>query len=303
MRKSANRPGQSMLAQMRAAQAEGFTLFPIWREILADCETPVSAYRKLARMPYTFLLESVEGGERLARYSFIGIMPEKALRVRGAVAEWHYLQGPRTGEIEEVPCDDPLVLIEAELARDRVAPVAVPGSPGASLPRLIGGAVGYLGYEMVAHFERIPVPERDPLGLPDAVQIFTDTVLIFDHVTHRARIVTHARLVGDVAETLAAAEARIDEIEQVLAETPLAHTAFRLPESPANRPTALRRQPPKRAPRKTPARKTNAHTTWRTSPRHKKRSWRAMRFKSCFPAAPPAQPMPIPSISTARCGG
>ena len=226
MRKTTTRPAHDPLAQMHAAQAEGFTLFPIWREILADCETPVSAYRKLARMPYTFLLESVEGGERLARYSFIGITPEKVLRVRGSVAEWRFLRGERAGESEQVACDDPLALIEAELASDRVAPVSAPGTPGASLPRLIGGAVGYLGYEVVAHFERIPLPERDPLGLPDAVQIFTDTVLIFDHVTHRARIVTHARLTGDIAQEYAAAQARIDDIEHTLAETPLAHTAF-----------------------------------------------------------------------------
>jgi anthranilate synthase component 1 len=227
------------MAQMRAAQAEGFTLFPIWREILADCETPVSAYRKLAQTPYTFLLESVEGGEQLGRYSFVGIAPERVLRVRGATAEWRQMHGERVGEIERVACDDPLALIEAALTRDRVAPVNIPGTPGASLPRFIGGAVGYLGYEVVAHFERIPVPERDPLGLPEAVLIFTDTVLIFDHVTHRARIVTHARLQGDLATAAAEAEARIDMIERRLAETPLTHTAFAVtePEKKATRST------------------------------------------------------------------
>jgi len=230
MRKTATR-GTDLLGALRAAQAEGYTLFPLWREILADCETPVSAYRKLARTPYTFLLESVEGGERLGRYSFVGIAPERVLRVRGDRAEWRFLAGPRAGEREVVACDDPLALIEAELSRDRVAPVAGPGTPGAALPRFAGGAVGYLGYETVAHFERIPLPERDALGLPDAVQIFTDTLLIFDHVTHRARLLTHARLAGDLAATLADAQARLDGIARDLAETPLTHTAFAITES------------------------------------------------------------------------
>ncbi len=224
-----NGAGRDTLAAMRAAAAEGYTLFPVWREMLADCETPVSAYRKLARTPYTFLLESVEGGERLARYSFVGVAPDRVLRVRGNVAEWRYLAGPRAGQTEQVPCDDPLALVEAEMARDRVAPAPMPGLPGTTLPRFTGGAVGYLGYEMAAHFERIPLPEHDALGLPDAIQIFTDTLLIFDHVTHRALLLTHARLDGDdLAESLAAARARLDALGRDLAETPLAHTAFSL---------------------------------------------------------------------------
>jgi anthranilate synthase component 1 len=233
MRKTATKPASDPIAPLRAAQAEGYTLFPVWREIMADCETPVSAYRKLARGPYTFLLESVEGGERLARYSFIGIAPERVLRIRGNSAEWLHLAGERAGECETLPCDDPLELIATELGRERVAPVAGPGLPGATLPRFMGGAVGYLGYEMVAHFERIPLPERDPLGLPDAMQIFTDTLLIFDHVTHRARLLTHARLAGDLAANLAAAEVRLAGIARDLAETPLAHTAFALTENVA----------------------------------------------------------------------
>ncbi len=203
-------------AAMRAAQREGFTLFPLWREVLADCDTPVSAFRKLARGPYTFLLESVEGGERLARYSFVGILPERVARVRGSTVEWRHLTGPRAGTVETAPCDDPLRLVEAEFARDRVAPVAMPGTPGMTLPRFAGGAVGYLGYEAAARFERVPVPERDDLGLPDAVLIFSDTLLVFDHVAHRARIVTHARLDGDLGDARHAAGERLDVIEAAL---------------------------------------------------------------------------------------
>jgi anthranilate synthase component 1 len=206
-----------LLDAMRAAQQEGFTLFPIWREVLADCETPVSAFRKLARGPYTFLLESVEGGERLARYSFVGALPERVMRLRGTTAEWRWRRGPRAGEAASEACDDPLLLVQRELERDRVAPVTMPAAPGMTLPRFSGGAVGYLGYEIAAKFERVPVPERDPLGLPEAVLIFSDALLIFDHVAHRARIVAHARLDGDdLAAARADALAQIDAIEAAL---------------------------------------------------------------------------------------
>ena len=214
MQQATTVPTGETVATMSALQAEGYTLFPVWREVLADCETPVSAFRKLAHGPYTFLFESVEGGERMARYSFVGIAPDSVLRVNGDSAEWRYLTGERAGEAEVVPCADPLRIVEAVLERERVAPIAIPGMTGASLPRFVGGAVGYLGYEIVARFEdRVPVPEHDELGLPDAVLIFTDTLLVFDHVAHRARIVTHARLQGDLADALATAEERLDDIE------------------------------------------------------------------------------------------
>ncbi len=217
-------PGDETLTAMRAAQAEGYTLFPIWRETLADCETPVSAFRKLARGPYTFLLESVEGGERLARYSFVGIAPERVLRIHGTSAEWRDLRVPSLPKVV-VECLDPLAIIQAELRRDRVAPtmsggpngaIGSTGSPGGVLPRFIGGAVGYLGYETVARFERVPLPTHDTLSLPDTVMIFTDTLLVFDHVAHRARIVTHVRLEGDLATQLEQARERLTEIERGL---------------------------------------------------------------------------------------
>jgi anthranilate synthase component 1 len=215
---------------MANARREGYTLYPVWREVLADCETPVSAYRKLATGPYTFLLESVEGGERLARYSFIGLLPEKVLRVHGAAGEWLFPHDG--GRIEPFTCADPLAVIAAELNRARVAPAEIPGMPGAALPRFIGGAVGYLGYEMVAHFERIPIPDADPVKVPDAVLIFTDTLLIFDHVAHRARLLTHADIAGDVGAGLTEAEARLDALQQSLANTPLSATAFAIPAQP-----------------------------------------------------------------------
>ncbi|MBA7629208.1 Anthranilate synthase component 1 [subsurface metagenome] len=168
-------------------------LVPIYREIVADLETPVSAYLKTARGPYSFLLESVEGGERLARYSFIGTEPYLVLR---------------TGE-ERV---DPLLSIARELGKYRL--VSVPG-----LPPFHGGAVGYLAYETVRHFEELPSPDADPLGLAESLFMFADSVLVFDHLTHKIKVVSHAHLDdGDVAEAYQRAVTRIDSLVDRLSQ-------------------------------------------------------------------------------------
>ncbi len=283
--------GPDLLAVMSAARAEGFTRYPIWREVLADCETPVSAYRKLASSPYTFLLESVEGGERLARYSFIGIAPEAVLIVHGNTAEWQYLRGKQAGERRAVPCPDPLALIAGALDAVRVAPVPPPGSPGATLPRFTGGAVGYLGYENVARFERVPLPEQDPLGVPDAVLIFTETLLIFDHVTHRALLLVHADLSpeADLAMSLAVAQEQLEEIALALAETPLAHTALLVQEPPGPR---ARRNPTR----------AKSDASWQACARRKRRSSPVTPSRSCSRGAVPAPSRRSLSPSIARCG-
>ena len=178
-----------------AASGAGGDLVPISREVRADLETPVSAYMKVARGPYSFLLESVEGGERVARYSFIGTEPYDVIR---------------TGPGEALGSVDPLAEVERALSGMRVA-------PGFASARFDGGAVGYVSYDAAGHFERLPSPDRDVLGLPESVFMLRDTHLVFDHVTHRARIVSHARLDGDPAESYRRAEARIDEIARRLA--------------------------------------------------------------------------------------
>ena len=185
------------IERFRELAGRGANLIPVYREVIADLETPVSAYLKVARGAYSFLLESVEGGERVARYSFIGTEPYRALRT-----------GPGQPDGE----GDPLLHVEAELAR--FEPAHVDG-----LPRFLGGAVGYLAYECAHYFEpRIPIPSADPQGLPESVFLFTDSMLVFDHVMHRIQIVAHAHVAGDVDEAYAKAIERIDELAARLAQ-------------------------------------------------------------------------------------
>jgi anthranilate synthase component 1 len=186
-------------------------LVPIFREVPADLETPVSAFLKVARGKYSFLLESVEGGERFGRYSFIGTEPYRVLR------------NGRHVERNEEP-GDPLTQVEQELSRFRVAPIA-------GLPRFHGGAVGYLGYEVVRHFEpRVPEAPNDPLALPDAVLMFTDTLLVFDHLQHVIKVVSHVRLDGDIDAAYRQATWKIEELVGRLSQ-PLTALPYRREES------------------------------------------------------------------------
>jgi anthranilate synthase component 1 len=185
------------LAQTKALAAQG-NLLPVYREVTGDLETPVSAYLKVARGDHSFLLESVEGGERLARYSFIATEPYRVLRL-----------GPyeRPGE-----GGDPLRAVEEELGRFRLAGVD-------GLPRFTGGAVGYLAYEAIRHFEpRVPQAEAEVLGLPEAIFMFVNTMLVFDHLRHTIKVVTHCRLDGDIDAAYRQATWRIDELVERLAQ-------------------------------------------------------------------------------------
>ncbi len=183
------------LDEVRALARSGAgNLVPVYREITADLDTPVSAYLKLSEGPYSFLLESVEGGERLARYSFIGANPYRVLRT-----------GP--GYAYDA---DPLLPVERELGQFRL--VRLPG-----LPLFTGGAVGFVGYDAVRHFEpRVARPLADPLGLPEAMFLFCDSLVVFDHIHHTMKVVTHCRLDGDVDSAYRQAGYRIDEIVQRL---------------------------------------------------------------------------------------
>lgn len=167
--------------------AEQGNLIPIYREIIADMDTPVSAFLKINLDGNSFLLESVEGGERMARYSFIGTNPYKVLKTE---------PGENT---------DPLPDIAAELGKYRI--VEIPG-----LPKFCGGAVGYLGYETVTTFEKLASPEKDVLNVPESLFMFTDTVLIFDHVTHKIKVLSHVHTDGDIERAYHEATSRIDRL-------------------------------------------------------------------------------------------
>lgn len=158
--------------EQRARQGR---VVPVWREFLFDTETPVTAYAKLARPPFGFLLESVVGGERWARYSFLGTAASGAWRLKEGRPEWW---SPGRGW-SPIHTDDPLGDLDRRL-RER-AP-----APAPELPRFWGGAVGYFGYDVVRHIERLPHPPPDDLGLPEALLIFTDVLLAVDSLRGRA---------------------------------------------------------------------------------------------------------------------
>ena len=188
---------QPSLEEMRELAASGRgNLAPVYRSINADLETPVSAYLKVARPPYSFLLESVAGGERLGRYSFIGTEPYRVVK---------------TGRGEELGEIDPLIPVQEEMEQYRLIPVA-------GLPRFHGGGVGYLAYDAIRYFEpRVPPMPADPQGLPESVFMFADTLLVFDHLRHDIKVVSHIRLDGNIAAAYAAATAKIDELVRRLA--------------------------------------------------------------------------------------
>jgi anthranilate synthase component 1 len=187
------------LEEVKELASQG-NVAPVYREVPADLETPVSAFLKVARGKHSFLLESVEGGENFGRYSFIGTEPYRVLRT-----------GSGDG--------DPLVEIENELSRFQLVPV-----PG--LPRFHGGAVGYMSYEVARYYERLPMPETDPQGFPESVFLFTDTMLVFDHVQHNIKVVSHARLDGDIEASYRQAVWKIDELVARLAQ-PLTALPYR----------------------------------------------------------------------------
>ena len=163
---------------------------PVYREMSAHVETPVSAYLKVARPPYSFLLESVEGGEQTARYSFIGTEPLSVARTGPSQAD---------GEI------DPLIPVQRAMRGYELA-------PDQDIGPFNGGMVGYISYDAVKYFERLPSPERDSVGVPESVFMLTTTFLVFDHVQRVIRVVSHAFLDGDVETAYSDAVKRIDEI-------------------------------------------------------------------------------------------
>ncbi len=172
-------PGKSDFLKL----ARKGNLIPVYREILADLDTPVSAFLKMGDRPYAYLLESVEGGERVARYSFLGGEPSLVFKSKG-----RRITLLKNGVEESFETRrDPLGELEKLLKRYRTVPVK-------GLPPFAGGAVGYLGYDTVRFIERIPDKNKDTLQLPDSIFIFTDTLFIFDRLNQKIKVVSNVFL-------------------------------------------------------------------------------------------------------------
>jgi len=148
----------------------GGDLVPVYRTLLADLETPVSVYHKLASAgSVSFLLESVEGGEHIGRYSFMGVNPKGVITVTDKQIKLTY--GGKTMQQILPEGQDPLHVVEREFRRHK--PVRVPG-----LPRFVGGAVGVLAYDVVRYFEHLPVTARRELEVPDVAFMMVDTLVM-----------------------------------------------------------------------------------------------------------------------------
>jgi anthranilate synthase component 1 len=200
------------LEQFRADARRG-NLVPVFREILLDADTPVSAYAKLGRGEGSFLLESVVGGEKWAAYSFIGAGPRALFRARGGKYEITRFDVERGGAAtkHEGRAADPTVPLGALLGSFK--PVAHP-----SLPRFFGGAVGWLSYDVVRAFEKLPSALPDDLGVDDACFVVTDTLVIFDNLRQTVKVVANAVVdrPEDADAAYASACKRIDAIVATL---------------------------------------------------------------------------------------
>ncbi|MBI5376772.1 MAG: anthranilate synthase component I [Candidatus Schekmanbacteria bacterium] len=158
-------------------------LIPVYTEIYADMETPVSAFIKIDDGKYSFLYESIEGGEKWARYSFLGTSPSLVFKCKGNDVDIT-INGKtvRTGFVS-----DPLEILRGIM--DNYSPVKVKG-----LPRFTGGAIGFLGYDFVRFFEKLPDTAQDTLDLRDAVFMLMDSIVIFDNLSHKMKIVANAHI-------------------------------------------------------------------------------------------------------------
>lgn len=187
-------------------------LIPVYREISDDLETPVSAFLKLAaKSDYACLLESVEGQEKIARFSFIGVSPSAVVKIEGEGVE--ILAKNSKGDFERKSAfktDDPFSAIKNIMRRYRLVKAR-------GVPKLCGGLVGYIGYDVVRFFENIPDKNPDVTGSADSIFLFTDTLLVFDHLKHKLKIIACAYLEDKRPATIAYAYKKsIAQIEAII---------------------------------------------------------------------------------------
>jgi anthranilate synthase component 1 len=195
--------------------AEGRTLIvPVYREILADTETPVSVFMKLEEASGgrdAFIFESVEKGEKWGRFSFIGASPVKIIKTYGRRVETTARGGEITVQMMEDPAD-PIDAVKAELDECRPTEAAIEG-----LPPFFGGLVGYIGYENVKFFDRVPDREKPGTGLPDMYFMVVDTVVVFDNLRQVIKVISNARVKGESPdEANVAYKEAVDEIDRVV---------------------------------------------------------------------------------------
>lgn len=188
--------------------AHSANLIPVVREFAADLETPVSVYVKLMEEEgSSFLLESVEGGEKIGRYSFIGLHPRAEISLQGQTVR--RVEGAQCEERELGQGEDILHILQGELADKKVC-------ESADLPRFIGGAVGYLSYDTVRFYEKLPQSAERVVDVPDALFLITDTIVAFDHRRHRLLIMANAHVGEDVDSAYIEAIERIERVTERL---------------------------------------------------------------------------------------
>jgi anthranilate synthase component 1 len=182
--------------------AEG-TVVPVYKRVMADLLTPVAAYLKIERLsPYSFLLESVEGGEKVARYSFLGYDPHTIVRSNKGVVTIETDNNRQT-------VDQPMLTVLRRLAGQHI-PVKLP-----DMPPFVCGAVGYIGYDAVRWFEKIPDKNPDDLNIDEAVMMFYSNLLVFDHVRHQIHLISNIFTNGKTEGLESEYQRAIDDIESM----------------------------------------------------------------------------------------
>ena len=194
------------LDEFKAKAKQGYRI-PVFMDLTADCETPLSAYSKLAQEKPAFLFESIVGGENISRFSFLGASPKKIFRIYSDKTTIVHKDG--TPESFETP-EDPLSLIENELGRLKTLDIE-------DMPPFDGGAVGFVGHEFIHTVEpSIAISQNDPLKLPILYYIITDSVLIFDHVKQILKICVYAEIGDSAEEAYDQAVTEINRIQSIL---------------------------------------------------------------------------------------
>lgn len=192
---------------------QGYNRVPVMREVLADLDTPLSAYMKLARGPFSYLFESVQGGEQWGRYSIIGLPANEITRVCG-----HTITITRDGQlVEETQVEDPIAWVDTYRERFNVPEVD-------GLPRFSGGLVGYFGYDTIRYIEPrlAQCPNPDPINVPDILLMVSDEVLVFDNLSGKLMLIVHVD--PTQPDELALANVRLNELVTTLEGITARHT-------------------------------------------------------------------------------